>query len=212
MLAFGAARGKFATHNSRGAIMKNLVFTAALPVILLAGCGKSEVDLKNASVEDVVKATANAQALNPGQWSMTAKVVSVDMPGLPGQAKAMQDKMSQALIGRETVSENCVTPELAKNPSAEMFAGGAGSDCKFDKYAMVDGKMDARLVCKVPGGGEMKMSMAGPFKGDNFALDTAMEMGGPAAGGKVMTIKTQMTGKRTGECKAAGATADGATQ
>lgn len=171
--------------------------------LALTACGQGEVDLKNASVEDVTKAAANAQTLTPGQWSMTAKVVSVDLPGMPGQAAAMKDQMTKALIGRQTVSENCVTPEQAKKPPAAMLAGGDAGDCTFDKYAMAGGKMDATLSCKQPTGGEMKMSMVGPFGGDSFALDTTMQIAAPGMPGDTpMTIKTMMTGKRNGECKA----------
>jgi Protein of unknown function (DUF3617) len=171
--------------------------------LALAACSQGDVELKNASVEDVVKATANAQTLNPGQWATTTEVVSVDLPGMPGQSAAMKDQMTKALIGRQTVSENCVTPEQAKTPPAEMLAGGGSGDCRFDKYAMAGGKMDATLVCKPAAGGEMSMQMAGPFSGDSFALDATMQVAAPGMpGGKPMTIKTKMTGKRSGECKA----------
>lgn len=169
----------------------------------LGACGTGDVELKNASVEDVVKATANAQTLTPGQWSTTTEVVSVDLPGLPAQtAAAMKDQMTNA-IGRQTVSENCVTPEQAKTPPAELLAGSNAGDCRFGKYAMAGGTLDATLSCKPAAGGEMTMTMAGPFSGDSFALDATMQVAPPGVGsGKAMTIKTRMTGKRNGECKA----------
>jgi hypothetical protein len=177
--------------------------SAIVSALALAACGQGDVDLKNASVEDVAKATANAQTLTPGQWSMTTEVVSVEMPGMPAQSAAMKDQMAKALIGKQTVSENCVTPEQAKTPPTSMLAGGNAGDCRFDKYAMAGGKMDATLVCKPSAGGEMSMQMAGPFSGDSFALDATMQVAAPGMpGGKSMTIKTKMTGKRNGECKA----------
>lgn len=190
--------------NIRGMHMKtHAIMFAIASTLSLAACGQGDVDLKNASVEDVAKATANAQTLTPGQWSMTTEVVSVDLPGLPGQAAAMKDQMTKALVGRQTVSENCVTPEQAKTPPAELLAGGDAGDCRFEKYAMSSGKMDAALACKPPAGGEMKMKMTGLFGGDDFALDTTMQVAAPGMpDGKTMTIKTKMTGKRSGECKA----------
>jgi hypothetical protein len=79
-----------------------------LPLALLAACGKGEVELENASVEDVVKATANAQALNPGQWSNETRIVSVEIPGMPAAEKKMMDAMTKAMVGQTTATESCV--------------------------------------------------------------------------------------------------------
>ncbi len=176
-----------------------------IPLILLAACGKGDVELKNASVEDVVKATSNAQALNPGKWSTSTQVVAVEMPGAPAQSKVMLDALSKAMIGKTTVSENCVTPEQAKKPDASMFAGANSGACTFEKFSMAGGKMDAVMACAQPGKPTgMKMTMDGQYGGDTYALNSEIHMsGGPGmANGTGMTVKVTNTGKRLGKCNA----------
>jgi Protein of unknown function (DUF3617) len=169
----------------------------------LASCGKGDVELKNASVEEVAKAAAGAQSISPGNWATTVEVVSVDLPGLPQQAGAMKDQMTKAMTGRKTVSEQCVTQEQAQKPPADMLAGDKGGNCRFESYAIKDGRMDATMVCAPKAGGQMKMQMAGPFGSDAYALDATMQVSAPGMpGGAPMTIKTKVTGKRSGECKA----------
>jgi Protein of unknown function (DUF3617) len=179
---------------------------AALAVTaLLAGCGAGDVELKNASVEDVVKATANAQALTPGQWSTTTEIVSVDMPGMPEKEKStMMAAMSKAMIGKKNVAESCVTPEQAKKPNAAMFAGADSGNCTFESFSMANGRMDAVMKCAAPGRpGEMKMTMGGKYGGDTYELASEINMSGMtgAPGNGAMTIKANNSGKRVGECK-----------
>jgi Protein of unknown function (DUF3617) len=176
-----------------------------LPLALLAACGKGEVELENASVEDVVKATANAQALNPGQWSNQTKIVSVEIPGMPQAEKKMMDAMTKAMVGQTTATESCVTPEQAKKPDATMFAGQGNNNCTFEKFSMAGGRMDAVMSCDAGAQGQMKMTMGGAYGGDNYALDSEIVMSGaPGMPGKgEMKIKASNTGKRTGECKPA---------
>jgi Protein of unknown function (DUF3617) len=175
------------------------------PLILLAGCGKGDVNLKNASVDDVVKATTNAQALTPGEWSTSTQITAVDMPGAPEKAKVMLAAISKAMVGKKTASENCVTPEQAKKPDANMFAGANSGSCTFEKFSMAGGRMDAVMNCAQPGSpGKMKMTMNGPYGGDSYSLASQIQMsGGPGmAGAAGMTISATNTGKRIGACKA----------
>ncbi len=175
------------------------------PLILLAACGKGDVDLKNASVEDVVKATTSAQALTPGEWSTSTKITAVDMPGAPDKAKLMLDAISKAMVGKTTASENCVTPEQAKKPDASMFAGANSGACTFEKFSMAGGKMDAVMNCAQPSGqGAMKMTMNGSYGGESYALTSQIQMSGMSgvAGGPGITVTAVNSGKHTGACTA----------
>jgi Protein of unknown function (DUF3617) len=175
------------------------------PMMLLAGCGKGDVELKNATVEDVVKATTAAQALSPGEWSTSTQITAVDMPGAPENAKTMLAAITKAMVGKTTVTENCVTPEQAKKPDASMFAGANSGSCTFEKFSMSGGKMDAVMACAQPGApGKMKMTMNGQYGGDSYALTSQILMSGgtgPNAGTGISVTATN-TGKRTGDCKA----------
>lgn len=177
--------------------MKTLISVVALSA--LAACGsKKDVDLKNASVDEVVAASKDAQKLDPGQWKTTVEIVSVDMPGLPPAQKAMMDQ--QMAAHKTTTVENCVTKADAEKPPAKMF-GGDGQ-CTFERYQVSGGKMDGKMTCAPKGmPGKMEMSMTGSFSSTKYAVETESKMSGaPGLPGDV-TTKTRITGERVGECK-----------
>ena len=175
-------------------------------LVLLAGCNKAgNVDLKHASVDDVVKATVTSKTINPGQWSVSTEVISVDMPGLPEKQKAMMATMTKAMVGKKQINESCVTKAQAEKPPTEMFSGKNGAGCSFDKFSIDNGEMNAVMKCSAPGGGAgaMTMTMAGQFGGDSYDIGSDMKVSGMGASpaGAAMTIKSHSTGKRTGDCK-----------
>ena len=178
------------------------------PILLMSlafvsGCGQGNVDLKNASVDDVAKITKQAKMLNPGQWENETEVVSVDIPGLSGQEKAAMQAMGQALVGKKKLTKNCITPEQAKEPSADMLAGDASSKCKFETFSMSGGKMDAVMKCTDPAQrGSMTMKMNGIYGGDSYAMTSEINMAGAPGmhGGMGMVIKSKNSGKRVGVC------------
>lgn len=178
---------------------------AVLPLVLLAGCGGNDVDLKNASVADVAKATRDAARLDPGQWRSTVEIVAVDMPGMPEKEKQMASAMFKRMIGQKQINEHCITKEQAEKPPAEMMSGG-NSACRFDQFQMSDGKMNAKMNCSAKDRpGTMQMTMTGDFGGKTYALASEMAMsGGPGMpAGAQMVIKAKNSGERIGECKAA---------
>ncbi len=171
---------------------------------LLASCGKGNVDLKDASVDDVVKATVASKTINPGQWSVSTEVLSVDMPGMPAEAKQMMDSMTKAMVGKKNLTESCLSKEQAEKPPTEMFSGKGAANCKFDKFSIDSGKMEAVMKCANPQGGPgaMTMTMQGPYGGDRYDIASEMTMSGMPGGpqGAAMTIKSRSTGNRTGAC------------
>ncbi|WEK02281.1 MAG: DUF3617 domain-containing protein [Candidatus Sphingomonas phytovorans] len=191
--------------SQREKAMKNLVMLLPAIAVLGACHSQSSVKAENASVAEVAAVTKDAVKLQPGKWQTTIKILSVDAPGMPAQmGAAMKQQMSAA--GSQTV-ESCLTPEMVAKPPENMFAGGA-QNCTYEKFSMSDGKMDATLVCKggAAGPGEMRATMSGNFASTSYDVtsDASMNMPampGAAGGGKVNT-KTQVIGKRVGECDA----------
>lgn len=168
---------------------------------LVSACGqKADVELKNASVEDVAAATKSAQKLEPGLWKTTVEIVSVDLPGMPAAQKGMADSMANAMKSRKNVSEHCVTKEESEKPPAKML-GGDGN-CTFENFKMAGGTLDAKMVCKPSAQpGQMTMTMNGSFGGESYALDSQMTMSGmTGAPGASMVVKAKTTGQRVGEC------------
>ena len=181
--------------------MKRL--TIVLPAIaMLAACNsKPTVHAENASVADVAAATQNAVSLQPGKWETSVTILSLEGPGLPpGMATAMKSRMAGQKV------ETCLTPEQAAKPPQDML--GAAKNCTYEKFEMSGGKMSASLVCKnAPGmpGGDMRATMSGNFASTSYDVTSESTMSMPAmpgrAGGAV-TTKTQVTGKRLGDCDA----------
>lgn len=172
------------------------------PAVLLAGCNKG-VELENASVEDVAKATKDAHFIKPGEWTTTTEIVSVALPGLPEQSRQMGEAMSKTMVGRKNSFASCVTEAEAKKPAAGLFAGGDSGNCTYDKFTMSGGKLNALMSCKQPGGkGAMTMAMDGDYGDESYNVNVEMKMtGGQGMMGSGMTMKARNSGKRTGECK-----------
>jgi len=170
--------------------------------LALAACGGGGPAVKgeNVSIDEVAKATQDAVKMQAGQWQTQIKFVSVDMPGLPkAQADAMGQQMAKA---SETTMDTCLTPEMVSKPPSEMFGGKAGGGCVYNKYELANGKLNAVMTCKPQGGagGEVKATTTGTIGSAAYELTSDAEIsGGP---GGTMKMKTQVIGKRVGECTA----------
>lgn len=175
-----------------------------LSPLALAACGGSEpaVKAENASIDQVAKATQDAVKMEPGQWQTQIKFVSVDVPGMP---KAQADMMGQQMAKMsEQTAETCVTPEMVSKPPSEMFGGKAGNGCTYEKFELAGGKVDAVMTCKPQTGGEMKATTTGTLSSTSYELasDTTMSGMPGVPGGGGMKMKTQIIGKRIGDCPA----------
>ena len=93
---------------------------AILPLatlLTLAACNSEpEVDLDNASQEEVAEALADAGAadvfVNPGQWQTTVTLEDMNVPGMPAE---MAEQMKAQMNAVET-TESCLTREEAQRP------------------------------------------------------------------------------------------------
>jgi hypothetical protein len=171
---------------------------------LIAACkpaGGDDVALKNVSLEDAAKQAHAANKLQPGQWEAQTRIVSVEVPGAP---KEVADALGKSVAAKTNTVSDCLTPEEAEKPAADMFAGSRAGECRYEKFSMAGGKMDSTMVCKNPGqAGEMRMTMAGDYTPAGYALDMTMVVPPSAAlGGKGMTMRARTEGRRTGECTA----------
>ena len=181
--------------------MKRL--TIVLPALaMLAACNsKPTVHAENASIADVAEATRNAVTLQPGKWETSVTILSLEGPGLPPEmASAMKGRMAGQKV------ETCLTPEQAARPPQNML--GAAKNCTYEKFEMSGGRMSGNLVCKnAPGmpGGEMRATMSGNFASTSYDVTSEATMSMPAMPGRpsgAVTTKTQVTGKRIGDCDA----------
>ena len=175
-----------------------ILLACALP---LAACdSKSEVDARSASVEDVAEQVADARGsdsfVRPGKWRSSVQIEEFDLPGAPPEAASAMRSMHN----RAQVSESCLTPEEAKRPKEDFFAG-SNKNCRYDHFTMGGGKIDAVMKCTGEGMAQT-MAMQGTYGPDAYQMRMSMkaEAGSGPAGG--MTMKMRVDAKRVGECDA----------
>lgn len=172
---------------------------ALILALALTACGDDKtVDEKNASTATVAKKVADAgMKLNPGRWELTMKFTRFDIEGMPPEAK----QQMQGMLGQNRTFTSCLTKEQAEKPDGSFF-GQQGDECRYDKFVMGDGKIDAAMTCKgmgADGAGGAKMTLAGTYSADNY--DMTMDMKGAAPNGKAMNMAMSLVSKRVGECR-----------
>jgi hypothetical protein len=167
-------------------MMQKLLMSAAAAA-LLAGCsGGGEAEKP--------KAEAKATALQPGEYELSAKVDSIR--STDNTTPASQLTMASAPETRRA----CVAPDNAIDPA--MFIE-AGETCTASSSYVSRGRMSLQYNCDRPGKGKLTQLVDGEFKADSFTarVQTATFF---ASSGDYALTRT-ITGRRVGECPAAGA-------
>lgn len=165
---------------------------------MLAACSNEpEVKMENASIGEVAKEMrkqgSDVTFINPGQWQQTVTMVSIDAPGMPPEARAM---MSEAM-GEAQVHDVCLSPEQAKSPREDFFAG-ADKNCRYEHFNWGGGKIDLKLNCKHPNATQT-MVLVGDYQPNSYTMTmTATNVGGGPQGEMVMKMKVDA--KRVGAC------------
>lgn len=170
-----------------------------LGAALLAGCGDGgTVEAQNASVDEVAAkvraAGGDSRFVNPGRWEQTATLVDISIPGAPPEAASAM----RSAMGKSQTHTVCLTPERAKNPREEFFAG-AGKNCRYENFKWGGGKIDLAMRC-TEGQMTQAMDLAGTYSPDAYQMEmTAKADGGegPVTG---MTMRMRVDAKRVGEC------------
>ncbi|MGI8610679.1 MAG: DUF3617 domain-containing protein [Sphingomicrobium sp.] len=178
--------------------MKHALFLlgCALP---LAGCDNGpEVDARNATVEEVAERVADASGgdsfVRPGKWQSKVQIEEFELPGAPPEAKTAMRGMHE----RPQVYESCLTPDEAKRPKEDFFAG-ANKNCRYDRFTMGDGKIDAVMKCSGEGMAQT-MAMQGSYGPDSYQIRMSMKADAGAGPPGGMTMTMRVDAKRLGEC------------
>lgn len=168
-------------------------------VLPLAACSaEPEVSATNASVEEVADRVADAGGsdnfVRPGKWQSRVQIEQFELPGAPPEAAAAM----RGLHERVQVAETCLTPEQAQRPKEDFFAG-SGKNCRYDRFTMSGGKIDAVMSCTGQGMAQT-MTMQGTYGPDDYRMSMSMKAdagSGPAGG---LTMKMRVDATRVGEC------------
>ncbi len=179
-------------------IIVPLTALALSSVFGLSACGESEQS-EPVAVNDIV---AEAQKLNkpmPGQYRSTAKLLEIDVPGMPDSV--VEQVKKQMAKAQSQTSEQCLTSaevddgweDMVKN----MNNATEGADCQFDKFKVDDGNLDAQMTCSAAAGIAAKIAMTGTMEPEKQVMTMVVsQSGGPSN----MNMKLEVTNERVGNC------------
>lgn len=185
------------------------ISTAAIAALLVAACG-SQGGNENAAAG---KAGAGAQAggqgagsLQPGQWEMTSRLESIEIPGAPPEVQAQMGGQR----GRAQTDRTCITAAQASNPLRQLresMAGPGGQNCQTSEDVFAGGVIRIRTTCRRPGGavGSAQIAMEGTFTATTLAARISVNAEGANVAGPgttAMRLTTNLSGRRIGDCPA----------
>ena len=169
-------------------------------VVPLAACGSQpDVDVRNASVEEVANEVADASRneeffVRPGKWRSTIAFEEISAPNMPPQ---VSEQMKQSMAGRQS-SETCLAPADAKRPREDFFTG-ADKSCRYEHFRMGNGKIDAKMRCS-QGDASQLMEMAGTYSPDRYSMRMTTTMQGMPGPAGEMRMRMRVDAERIGEC------------
>ncbi len=172
-------------------------------ILPLAACNQgpsiSATNATQAEVQEKVAAAtggSDAALVNPGRWEGKMTMHDLDMPNLPAAAK----EQMTASMASETSFVSCVTPEDVKKQKAFFTGDKNDKSCKYDRFTMAGGKIDAVMHCDRGDAGKMASTMSGSYSPDSYSMtmDSKAEGKGPMG---AMTIKMSVEARRVGACK-----------
>lgn len=174
---------------------------------MLAGCDNSpRVDEENASVAEVaqkVREAGSDQAfIRPGLWQSNLTVEQFEVPGMPPEvAQRMKTMMAQQ---QEHGFKTCLTSEDVKRPKEDFFTGKNSQQCRYDRFKMGGGKIDAVMRCGGGDGARHVMQMAGTYSPESYQMQMSSRVEAGSGGQDGMTMRMRVEAQRVGECPAKG--------
>ena len=103
-----------------------------------------------------------ADGLKPGQWEVTVKTNSKNMPTIPAEQIAEMKKMGIKMPGGDEPMQvqTCITPEQA---SLESMSKQPNKDCKMQNFKHTSNKASGEMVCTgdMKAQGKFEMSLDG---------------------------------------------------
>lgn len=169
----------------------------AFAALALAGCNQADTGPK--TMEEAQEEAAKLERPEPGQYSQTMKVTKFEVPDAPPEMA----KQMQAAMGQAQTMEFCLTEEMSQKGFEEMFKEiGKGGECKYQRFTVSGGKLDALLECESAQEGKGTITMAGTVTSQGSDVSVEVDTKNPASPMGNSTIGMQMVSKRIGDCPA----------
>lgn len=177
--------------------MNKGVVALAFGALVLAGCNQAYKGPK--TMEEAQKEAAKLERPKPGQYTQTMKVTKFEMPGAPPEMAAQM----KATLGQAQATDFCLTQEMSDKGFEEMFREiGKGGECKYQRFDVSGGKLDALLECESKTEGKGTIKMAGTVGSEGSDVTVEIDTKNPASPMGNTLIGMQMVSKRTGDCPA----------
>lgn len=206
-------------QRQRQALIRLALLALALPLVAAPAHpapqqATGDVLLTDASAEDVAKAVAGSgHAVRPGKWELRVELLDMDL-GEPGARATVADAVKST---EPQVTTQCITAADAKRGAIEAFFPSSGAECRYSRYALTGGRLDAASVCDSVIG-KMAARLTGTLSSGQFTVEnssvmemtsTAPEMvdGKPVAsrdGNAPVTrtsVRARLSGRWIGACK-----------
>jgi hypothetical protein len=169
--------------------------------LALSACNRApQVNLKNATGQQVAEAVSKSAVgsgqyvIQPGEWVTRTRIVERSYPGM---TPAFQEQMQRALAAQQPSElERCVTPDEARKPNEDFFAGQDGS-CRFAHFAMGKGRIDVQMVCQQEHTTQTS-NISGTYSPTSYSMEVSTLISGGERSGAV--TKMHVEAKRIGDC------------
>jgi hypothetical protein len=158
-----------------------------------------DIRLENASMEEVVKQTVAAQGktrAQPGEWENSYQLVALDLNGVP---EPVASQMKSELGKPPHTTRICKKAEDAQAIDFSKLST-TQQGCRFPKYLMAGGKIDAKMECDAQFG-KMRMAITGTQTPTGYDVTMTQSQAVPGQN-KESSSTVRLTGKRVGDCKA----------
>lgn len=176
--------------------MKPTLIAALAAATLLAACSAEKDDTAAGEPVAVKDAATKVEAagLKPqaGLYKTTITMTGLDIPGLP-------EGMQGHGAGLARTMESCLTQAEVDKGFEDLLKTGQDGECRFDRFALAGGNLDAVLVCDAQGR-TTSMTMTGALTPTTADIEasTAIAFDGVGEGTMNFTAKHE----RVGECAA----------
>lgn len=176
---------------------------ATLAVLALAGCDKSDKGPK--TMEQAKQEAAQLERPKPGLYKQTMTITKFEIPGAPPEMAAQ----IQAAMTKAQEHDFCMTAEMANQGFRDMFDKvGKGGECKYERFDVSGGQLDAVLNCANASEGKGRIAMNGKVGEEGSDITVAIDQQGgqtPMANAKIaMHLVSQRVGECTGNEKVLG--------
>lgn len=178
----------------------------ALAITLTAGCDKPEP--QEVSPKTMAEAKAEARKIDrprPGQYKQVVAITRFEMPNIP---QADSDRMAE-MVKATQETEFCLTPEESEKGFRDMFQDvGKGGECRYSRFDVGGGKVDAQLDCSSVTEGTATFVLSGNVGPEGSDVTIDADMNNPQSPTGTARIGMRMTTTRQGDCAASSDPAD----